>query len=479
MIGYRQRPFLTAWFVLPLVVLLLAVAGCTEVPAESPVPTPVRVEATQVPPSPSMEPPERQIPSPLPLFTPKAQGQGSPVPPTPLSQAPAPSALVLASPVPPTSTPLPQKEVGPTPTPTRQPSPAVQETPIGPRRPTSTPLPEPEARTVAGAGDMVYLLGESVYRGDYLGANGRRVTSIGGGFSWALHGNLLAYLDGSSLYVVDLSTGESGELRTLEMDPTSNPYLVWASDGRAILCMLDREDASAPTFNRSTQVVRIDPQSGRQAITLDLIDVMGVSIARYDGPSERMLLVPRGGDPSFAESLWYDALSGAHIATLPTRGEGEALASPDGHYLATSFYDPERGRSQIQAYDLNSNAADARIFEHESNTHSSSHVWSPDGARLAFLLRDGRDAWEATRGLGIWILDIASMSVTQIAEEEDPASGPVAWTPNGEYVVYYHGDPEGASSYYAVRHDGSDRRALRLEPQVMILGWIAATDTSS
>jgi len=76
-------------------------------------------------------------------------------------------------------------------------------------------------------------------------------------------------------------------------------------------------------------------------------------------------------------------------------------------------------------------------------------------------------------------MDTASMSAMRIAEEEDPTSGPVVWTPDGEYLICYHGDPEGASSYFAVRYDGGEKRVLNLEPQVMIIGWITSAETPS
>jgi len=381
-----------------------------------------------------------------------------------------PTPLSLATPVPPeshTPTPIPLAPHTATVAPQHQPT-AISSPVL-----TSSPATAPSPAT-AGDWGLVYLQDGTIYLADYWGNDARPVAEIGLASMVALWQQQLAYDDLAALCILDLDQGGVRKADLLSADPTSSFHFIWASDGRALIYALSREDSQAPTFGRFTDIGRVDVSDGQVRPLLTLHDLPGVALLNFDGPAEEFFLIPRGGDPSFTEAWLYDALTGSKKATLEVDGDGTGIASPDGHRLLTTAFDDQTDTSQIRIYDLSDSAASApALFTHTPNTHGTGYFWTPDGIKVAFLLLDGRSYWDnVTRGLGIWVLDTTTMKTQQIADEGQLGSGPVGWTPDGEWIVCFHADPEGGSYYYALRPDGTDRHIMTLGPQVRLVGWV-------
>ena len=79
----------------------------------------------------------------------------------------------------------------------------------------------------------------------------------------ALWQQQLAYDDLSTLSIMDLDQGTVQKESVLSVDPTSNSHFLWASDGRALIYALSREDSQAPTFGRSTDIGRVNISDGQ------------------------------------------------------------------------------------------------------------------------------------------------------------------------------------------------------------------------
>jgi len=358
-------------------------------------------------------------------------------------------------------------------------TPEARETTVVPRAPTGAPPTEPTPSGGAGW-DLIYVQDGTVYRADYWGNNGQATGNAGLASGLALWHQYLAYDQMSALRIADLQRGSAREVPSLSADPTSSLQFLWASDGRALIYALSREDAQASTFGRSVDVGRLDVSSGQIKPLLTVQDYPGVALLAFDGPAEEFILVPRGGDPSFGEAWLCDALTGSRKAILQIEGDGTALASPDGRRLLTTSYDSQREASQIRIYEFaDGSVSSPSTFTYAPNTHGAGYIWSPDGTRVAFLLRDGKSYWDnVTRGLGVWVLDTATLEAHRIADEAELGSGPVGWTPDGEWIVCFHADPGADSYYYALRPTGTERHIMTMGPQARLVGWIPSAPSS-
>jgi dipeptidyl aminopeptidase/acylaminoacyl peptidase len=103
----------------------------------------------------------------------------------------------------------------------------------------------------------------------------------------------------------------------------------------------------------------------------------------------------KDADESIAD-LWQVGWSGKADTQL-THGENvsDPAFSPDGRYLSYLAAQPEDTPSQLWARDVHSGAA--RVLTHVGQ-EIVSYTWSPDGARVALVMRDSEDSPKAGDG---------------------------------------------------------------------------------
>jgi len=346
----------------------------------------------------------------------------------------------------------------------------------------STPLPTLVVTRTVGAGPtlppgseaLVTLREDEILVGDHWGAEAYPVLSLGTVTSVAVQGSRVAYVVDGGILVADLRDGPPTRVADAPPAFLLGPDLVWTADGQALLTIADREDTSAKETGRSVDIGVVTLPNGPWRPGLALADRLGVTILRADRATGEVLLVAWSGEPTFKEALRYDLASGRLLATLPIAGEGEIVPSPDGKAALTTLFDQARGTNSSLIYDLTTNTAPIRYrLEHPSQTYAASHVWSPDGKRVAYLLRKGRAFWDTqNEGLGIWVWDLEKKTTTKVAEATDPAAGPVAWTPDGRYLIIKQIDAAGAGTFFALSVPDGAARQLPIDPASRILGWI-------
>ncbi|MFP3896717.1 MAG: TolB family protein [Anaerolineales bacterium] len=365
----------------------------------------------------------------------------------------------------------------PSPTTTSTPTATSQEsttspTPAETPSPATSPSPEPESDDQENF--LVFAHDGKIYRGDYFGQQPTEIADVSRLEAWDFTRGLLATADRGNLHIIDLNRGE---LHGVELQgEIIYSHVLWGTSGQRLLHAAMVEDETAPTLGRSVDL-RAVGHDGEILSEMRLEDLSGVTLLRYDDRAGKVLLIPQGGDPAFTKAEYYDVESGERQRTLPIQGEGEIFASPDGRYLLTERLDPEQG-AELSLYDLSTETEeiDARTWQHPADSHSVSHTWSPDGEYVAYLLQDGASFADSTEGLGLWVLEIASMEAEKVMEEASLSSTVVDWTPDGEYIVGYHRGTEGESHFYMIRPDGGDRRLLTLPSQGEILGWMTSPD---
>ena len=369
-----------------------------------------------------------------------------PRPPHPHPEAPA-----RESPLPPSPTPVPTQLVA------------------------STAVPGPSPMPVADT--LISQREDGIFIGDGWGAGNRQVLSLGSVTSMAFHDGKVAYVVDGSILVADLRSG--APIRVADAPPAFllGPDLYWTADGQALLTISDREDTTAKQTGRRIDIGVVALPGGPWRPGLALADRAGVTILQASSATSQVLLVAWGAEPTFKEALRYSLTDGRLVATLPMAGEGEVVASPDGRLALTTLLDRGKDINSSLVYDLGAGTPTIRYRqEHPARTHAVSHIWAPDGKRVAYLLREGRAFWDAPgRGLGIWIWDLEKQKATKVAEATDPASCPVAWTPDGRHLIYRQVDVAGANAYYALAVEEGKARLLPVDPASSILGWMSGT----
>ncbi len=339
----------------------------------------------------------------------------------------------------------------------------------------ATATPGPLVDTGLG---LAFSLGGSIYRGDYWGADAAEVAAVARLESWAFAQGVLAMTRSTSVYVIDLLAGTLAEWRIPLDGPIEHAQLLWGAGGEHLLYAAIFRDAAAPTFGRSMDLRAIDPQSGQTVGRAVVRDMPGIQLLRYDEATRLAAVIPRGDTEDLEQVAYYDLGTGLPVRRVTIGGQ-EATISPQGRWLLTQLL-TDNGEASLHLYDLSdTEQRQPRVWSHPPDSHSASHVWSPDESSLAYLLREGSTYESSGQGLGLWLLDLTHEQPIQVLDEPSASSSLIGWTPEGSHIVGYHRGTDGDSHYYGVRPDGGDRRILPLSAKAQILGWMPYAATRS
>jgi len=367
-------------------------------------------------------------------------------------------------------TPLPKPSATPLPAPTfTWPVPTHTPIPQPPKPPSATP-----AKPTVEAGPKQHLIFAkegSIYRGNYWGDAPIEVALVPQLEAWAFATGKLAIARGKSIELIDLSKGTLQAFNAQVTAPVAYAQVIWGSAGNELLYAATIEDKTATSFGRSVELHAISPLDGRELGKALVHNVTSIRLLRYDEPSGLAYLLSFGEDRTQSKLEIYNVRQGKRVQRLELKGEEEAVISPDGHYLLTEGLDPKTQRRLLRLYDISQGGKLYRSWSHPPKSHSVAHIWAPDGRYVAYLLQEGL-SYDSSKGLGIWVLEVATMQAHQVLEENAPSSSLVSWTPDSRYIIGYHRGAAGEAYFYAVRPDGGDRRILPLPSTAQLLGWM-------
>lgn len=330
--------------------------------------------------------------------------------------------------------------------------------------PTATPAPPPEEGY-----HLVFARRESIYRGNYYGGEAVEIASVPKAEAWAFQQGFLALSDGRNVDVMDLGRGRRVTWQVPSEGQVAYTELLWGTQGRGILHLNLVTEADGA--KRHLELRAFSAQDGAAQGYLRLDGMAEVTLLRYDEATGQVLLIPRESGTSFSQVARYELRTGKLLRSWPIKGEGAVALSPDGRYLAVEQSDAQR--VVLALYDLEASEAKPRVWQHPPASHSVDHAWSPDGRRIAFLLRAGRPSQaEAASSMGVWVLDAASLQAHKILEESSPWAALLGWTPDGLRIAGYHRDDQTEPYFYTIRPDGGERRILPLGPEAELLGWM-------
>lgn len=132
--------------------------------------------------------------------------------------------------------------------------------------------------------------------------------------------------------------------------------------------------------------------------------------------------------------------------------------SPDGKTLV---YSSDTGGNP-HLYVINSSSGSTSRLTFEGKFHSTP-AYSPDGMYITYARMDYGN-------FNIWIMSVSSGESTQLTfagNNTEPT-----WSPDGRYILFSRKTPEGGTSLYMIRKDGTGLKRLEMgEGNEMLPSW--------
>ena len=166
-----------------------------------------------------------------------------------------------------------------------------------------------------------------------------------------------------------------------------------------------------------------------------------------------LYMIPLGGDASFIEILRYD-LDNRQTSVLDVgSSESDAAVSPDGRFLVTHSVDLTNPSTDplirgIRLIPLQTGSQPNRWIKlpFYPSRPVGPLVWSPD-SRFVYFSIDPTHAEAGDFSYGIWKLDVQTMEVSLVAENERVWSHPITLSEDEQWLLLW---PEFVQDYIAV-----------------------------
>ncbi len=210
-------------------------------------------------------------------------------------------------------------------------------------------------------------------------------------------------------------------------------YLLYAIEGSLL---------AQPFDSRQLRLVG-DPIPAGQEIWPHALIGAGPFSASNNG-----VLASRGA-PSPARLVWTDRAGRETGVVAPAGGFESVRLSPDSRRVAVSRASPRTGLKDLLIGDLYRGVLTR--LDLDSDSDHAQPIWSPDGTRIAFVIRSWSDPrilhWLALRGPAS---PEPILPPGGIQRSED-------WSPDGRFLLYFGARTEGGSGLWVVNLEGEPK----------------------
>ncbi len=243
------------------------------------------------------------------------------------------------------------------------------------------------------------------------------------------------------------------QLKTIPGTPASQPS--WSPDGSRLLYVANNKP-SVVNVVQAVFVMNLDGTEARQ-----LTDDMCNSGSPSWSPNGEHIAFVKHDDKNCegVAGIYVTGLDGSNLKRLTSEGTRPSW-SPNGKQI--SFV-----RKDISLYTMNIDGSSQTKLADMVNSGPTS--WSPDGDKIAFTCNWGS---RGNSEISICIVNADGTGLKQISSKSiDPS-----WSPDGQYIVYYRGDPfcflcNLSGQLWITNADGSYHRRLTNGPVDLNPEW--------
>jgi len=264
------------------------------------------------------------------------------------------------------------------------------------------------------------------------------------------HGTFLALeLSCSSGQTALFLDSETAAL-TRAFPESDSRFLAWTADGKSIYISVD--SAVRP------RILRVDVKGNQEQIPITELT--------YDmaaAPNNKSFTFTFSSGLGFGSEIW-SAKNGGSAADLLLADTDNYISfarfSPDGKNIAfIKIPDSQTPFTVGELWVMDADGLTPRLLAKADAGHGYAANWSPDGMKLAFVVRENiedenANTNAATLVSNIYIVDAASGKITQLTKFTDARVETPNWSPDGNIIAFQAVINDRAEVYIANTQTG-------------------------
>lgn len=257
--------------------------------------------------------------------------------------------------------------------------------------------------------------------------------------------------------LAQLYAAPGGERLAAEMNCPSGPLALLINPATATVQPLLRDASVDSHFlawgaDGRTAYLRVDSLGDPRILAVDAVSLhpkrLPLDPYTYDlavSPDGESLLFSVSHGLGLGSEMWTAPTGGGHVLEFHSDEQnilGFARWSPDEKSIAfIKIPDSQVPYTVGELWLMDADGSSGRMLAAADAGHGYAAAWSPDGGRLAFVVRRNPEDSRADRSLGalvsdIYVVEIASGRLTQVTSHESGRAETPVWAPDGNTLSF-------------------------------------------